>query len=170
MGCPLCWKKTATLINRTLSCIPTLCAIFWIIYLLFWSTWSTCFDSVCVCLEISTSGVSPCRPIYTLNLHTYDIPLNFFTLILVLSIKSSSNKQRRLCFSRLIKMPMMPFDLIVSFKKKSKFRTFDRGVDFTAAETPCLRWLSCLYWNNWGYHDRFCNGQTAWSLKFDQFW
>ena len=46
LGRPPCWTKTASLSTGALICTPTLCGIFWIIYLLLSITSSRCFGSV----------------------------------------------------------------------------------------------------------------------------
>jgi len=115
LGRPPCWTKTASLSTGALICTPTLCGIFCIIYLLLSITSSSCFGPVSQTFA-GTHSMAPSAFVFALRFQLseyqhvpYPFTHSFFTygtclwtfktLILVRSIKSSSNKQRRLCIS-----------------------------------------------------------------------
>ena len=115
LGRPPCWTKTASLSTGALICTPTLCGIFWIIYLLLSITSTSFFGPVsqtfacthsmapsafAFALRFQLSEYQHVPDPFTHSFFTFGTCLwTFKTLILVRSIKSSSNKQRRLCIS-----------------------------------------------------------------------
>ena len=116
MGRPPYWTKTAGLRTGALMCTPTLYGIFLSFYLLHSITLSTSFGPISQTFAgthyMATSAFAfalrfqlseyqhPPDP-FTPSFFTFGTCLwTFKILILVRSIKSSSNKQWRLCFSR----------------------------------------------------------------------
>ena len=108
-------NKNCKFEHRSTDCTPTLCGIFWIIYLLLSVTSTSFFGSVsqtfaCIhsmapsayafALRFQLSEYQHVPDPFTHSFFTFGTCLwTFKTLILVRSIKSSSNKQRRLCIS-----------------------------------------------------------------------
>ena len=122
LGRPPCWKKTASLSTGALICTPTLCGIFWIIYLLLSITSTSFFGPVSQTFAC-THSMAPSAFAFALRFQLLEyqhlpdpFTHSFFTfgqclwtlktLILVQSIKSSRiNSSGYVFHDKLIYMP-----------------------------------------------------------------